>query len=182
MKPDEHERDFVSYLWGLAEAENRGALAALRRGLGKSPGTAPEMFPWIVPFLSGLGPRQSNDFFLVGALWGLHPSNVPKGNMGTIMREVRGSQGGSDSTEKRFIAMLNARREDLPGHLRHAVALAKGQDLAVNWAQLLADLRAWDVENHPVQLAWAREFWREARPAGEADTEESANHDSESEE
>lgn len=160
MRPDQRETQFVSYLRGLACQQNRAALAALRRGLGKPPGTAPEMFPWVVPHLPDLGRRETDDFFLIAALWGLHPEDESTGNLGTTMRQISESRRGNDSLEKRFVALLNARRPDLSGRLRHAVSLAKAAEVPVNWAQLLADLKAWDWEGHPVQRAWAGEFWR----------------------
>src|ERR1035437_1147702 len=67
------EQNFAGYLARLAERDDRGALAALRRGLGKEPGEAPEMFPYVVPWL----PRQASiwaeqAYYLVASLFGLH--------------------------------------------------------------------------------------------------------------
>ena len=42
---------FLAYLRGLAKRDDRGALAALRHGLGQPPGTAAEMHPYVVQFL-----------------------------------------------------------------------------------------------------------------------------------
>ncbi len=49
MKTPTHP--FITYLESLAKAEDRGTLAALRRGLGQSPGTVPDMFRYVVPRL-----------------------------------------------------------------------------------------------------------------------------------
>ena len=74
LKPDKSSRD-------------RGALAALRRGLGKSPGEAAEMYPVLMPMLDD---RQRGDLFeiccLIAALYAFHPERTKKGNLGDHMR------------------------------------------------------------------------------------------------
>lgn len=158
-RPNEHQLRFVQYLCGLAEAENRAALAALRRGLGKPPGTTPEMFRYVEPWLpSSYG---GEDHYLVAALFALHPASTDSGNLGTTFAQVRHARGGTeaeDSLEKRFVALLNSHQDDLPDHLRHAVSLARGH-APVNYAQLLADLAYWDHPDRFVQRQWARAYW-----------------------
>lgn len=39
--------------------------------------------------------------------------------------------------------------------------MARVSQAPINWAQLLADLRGWEDPQGRVQMAWAREFWRE---------------------
>ena len=43
---------FIDRLQELANNQERGALAALRRGLGQPPGTTPEMYRYVEPFLA----------------------------------------------------------------------------------------------------------------------------------
>ena len=51
---------------------NRAALAALRRGLGQTPGAAPEMFRYLRE-LAWVRPGRENDAFLVASLFAWHP-------------------------------------------------------------------------------------------------------------
>jgi CRISPR type I-E-associated protein CasB/Cse2 len=64
---------------------------------------------------------------------------------------------------KRFIALVDSERDDLAGHLRQAVSLLNAHDIAVDWAQLLLDLRRWDSEFRSAQWQWSRDFWAERR-------------------
>ena len=57
------------------------------------------------------------------------------------------------------MALLNARREDLPDGLRRIVALCKAHDVEIDWGQLLDDLRRWDRDDREVQRRWAAAFW-----------------------
>jgi len=169
-RPSEHQANFVEYLVGLSDRENRGALAALRRGVGKPPGTVPETFPIMVPWTGSLKSRREADcYFLVGALFALHPQNTTQGNMGTTFALM---PDPSDSLEKRFVALLNADAEDLRNHLRHAVSLAGSKEVPVNWAQLLADLRHWDHPDRFVQRDWAEQYWGHSQPAEDEGTTE----------
>ncbi len=45
------EHKFIGHLEKLVKEQDRGALAALRRGLGKPPGTTREMDRHVLPYL-----------------------------------------------------------------------------------------------------------------------------------
>jgi CRISPR system Cascade subunit CasB len=170
------ERDFIAYLAGLAgkdlsgaerneKQKNLAALAALRRGLGKRPGEAAEMFPYVVPFLPD-HPYGQDDYFLVASLFAAHQLiwQHPTGpheptNLGASFRWLR-SKVDSGSIEKRFVALLSAEHRDLPEHLRHAVSLLKAHEVPIDWEQLLRDLAWWESERRDVQQRWAIAYWR----------------------
>lgn len=160
QQPQSLDHHFVSYLESLAVHENRGALADLRRGLGKGPGEAPEMFPYLAPFTQNLSYRRERDFYLLASLFGLHPQSWNgdhAGNIGASLRAI-GDEGGG--VERRFVALLNARWADLDDHLRHVISLCAAHDVPIDWNSLLADLRRWDAASRSVQRSWARSFWQ----------------------
>ncbi|MFO7959069.1 MAG: type I-E CRISPR-associated protein Cse2/CasB [Candidatus Brocadiia bacterium] len=161
---------FLDSLESLRKREDRGALAALRRGLGKPPGTVAEMHPIVVPRLpAGLSHREEDLYYLVSSLFAYHQQAGDIGNLGETFRRVR-SATDSDSVEKRFVALLNCHVDDLPDHLRHAVSLAESKEVPVNYRRLLKDLGYWDHPDRFVQRQWARSFWAPAEDDRE-DTE-----------
>lgn len=180
--PSEKERGFAEYLAGLAEREDRAALAALRRGLGKAPGEAAEMYPYLVPWL----PRErwgEETYYLVASLFGWHPlpwrgagadgERAAPTNLGASLTRL-GAEVEGGGIERRFVALLNAHRDDLPEHLRRAVGLLKSRDLPIDWARLLHDVQGWDFPSRSVQRDWARAYWghaagREVEPAAEVE-------------
>ena len=182
---------FVRWLVDLEKRGDRGALAALRRGLGKPVGAAPEMFPLLVPWTADLPPARAKWYYVVASLFALHPLNTDEEyhNFGTTMAQVRRERGMAsspqgegadrfDAIERRFIALLRSHPDELAGHLRHAVSLAASADVPVNWAQLLRDLQAWDHPERHVQTRWANAFWAPS-PAQETktgDAEQSSGH------
>ena len=164
---------FTDHLRQLVMREDRAALAALRRGLGKPPGRAAEMFPYLVPWVRpGASPEEEGALYLVASLVALHPEPVlQRGegeptNMGFSCAELR-RRSESGSEETRFVALLNAEREDLDHHLLRAVSLLRAHRVGWDWAQLIRDLGWWSNPNRRVQRAWARAYW--AREADAAD-------------
>lgn len=157
------EERFINRLKELAEGQNRGALASLRRGLGQPPGTVADMYRYVEPFLGqerSAGYKESA-FYLVAALFALHPKSTDFGDMGKHMTATR-TESGSDALERRFTALLAAHTDDLPEYLRQAVSFLKSKDIPINWNQLLWDLQNWDKRDDPkysVQKKWARSFW-----------------------
>ena len=175
------EHTFIGHLKRLVKEQDRGALAALRRGLGKPPGTAREMDRHVLPYLpseTGLPAstreKQENAYYQVGALfayWHQGENSVAEnlpGNMGASLRalvdretaEGRGREDAEKRVERHLVALLNCHQDDLPDHLRHTIGLLKSKDIPINWLQLLNDVQSWHWESRDVQRSWARQFWR----------------------
>jgi len=150
---------FVTYLESLRE--NRAALARLRRGLGRPPGTVADMFPYVAPWVPADAPRALEDaHYLLAALFAAHPDAGGSGNMGEHFRRVvRDEPAAAGAVERRFTALLAAHPDDLPFHLRQAVGFLRSKGVPVDWQQLFADIRGWAQPDRPVQRRWARAFW-----------------------
>ena len=160
----------------LIERENRAALAALRRGLGKEPGGAPEMFPIIVPLLPAARLRRRDEAcaYLIASLFGMHPrswkaegSGRRSRNLGASLRQLR-QRTESEGPQRRFVALLNSDADDLGHRLRDVIGLLRDAGLPVDWEQLTRDILAWERADREVQLRWARAFWGEEREPSEA--------------
>ena len=157
---------FVEHLMKLEERKDRGALAALRRGLGRPPGSAPEMHRYVASWADGESSRWREDvYYIVAALFAFHPCNWRRAasdrytNLGASFAKTAGGDS-HEAVERRFTALLNVRAEDLHVHLRHAVSLLKSKDAPIDWARLLRDLMSWNHEDRRIQRDWARAFWR----------------------
>lgn len=163
MPPSTPDR-FVVHLEHLRDRADLGALAALRRGLGKDAWEAPEMFAHVVPWLPEQASRWDEScHFLVGALFAWHPlSEHPEDgfrrNLGHSFARLR-SALSEESVERRFSALVASNRDELADRLRAAVGLLRTKEVAIDWTQLLRDLRRWGSEARRVERAWARSFW-----------------------
>lgn len=155
-QPEPHP--FIRYLQKLADGQDRGALASLRRGLGQPPGTVADMYRYVEPFLGADARYKEDAFYLVAALFALHPKTANDGDMGKHMAATR-SESGEDALERRFTALLAAHPDDLPEYLRQAVSFLKSKEIPINWDQLLRDLQGWGREDRFAQKKWARSFW-----------------------
>jgi CRISPR system Cascade subunit CasB len=176
------EHKFIGHLEKLVKEQDRGALAALRRGLGKPPGTVREMDTHVLPYLPpDTSEKQENAYYLVGALfayWHQGKDTVdpnPPVNIGASLYDLVKQDVAADTSnqklgdkwknaekrvEKRLIALLNCHQDDLPDHLRHTISLLKTKDIPVKWLQLLNHIQNWQRESRDVQRSWARQFWR----------------------
>lgn len=174
------EREFIFRLSRL----ERGPLAELRRSLSDTPGNQSQWLDGLI-VSSGFSRALDNKharhaFYLTAGLYALieRPHNDETEEqqearaqregkslghlLGTLYRE----QDQRPSTEKRFLALLDADEEALPYQLRQAVALLKGSDVKPDWARLLSDVSGWNRENwgDDIRRRWAREFYRAAMP------------------
>ena len=160
---------FIMYLTSLSKADDRGALATLRRGIAGDPLEDLNLRRYIarrVPDEARGTPREGV-YYLVAALYGFHPINTDAGNFGDTMRQVSQARQDPDAAERRFTALLNTRLADLNAPLRRAVMMVHQQQeppIGINWGALLTDLLRWDAPQKWSQRAWANSFWRYERP------------------
>ena len=160
-----NEHSFVTYLETLAD--DRAALAALRRGLGQPPGTVPDMHRYVIqrlPDFAYPGSWTEQVYYLIAALYALHPESAAEGNLGNhFARTLDPNPDYNTAVERRFTALLTAHPEDLPFYLRQAISFLRSKDeVAVNWHQLMWDVLKWDDPDRApqVQKRWAAQFWR----------------------
>lgn len=169
----EFREQFIARLEKLVQKEDRGALATLRRGLGKE---VPFDTYRFMPFKRT--PWQEDAALLIGPLFAYwhqgeeKPQRAgEKDNLGASMLAlvnamVREKTNRDDATkdamkrvERRFSALLNCHADDLKPHLRHAVSRLKSKEVPINWRLLLRDVQQWSHEDRWVQREWARSFW-----------------------
>ncbi len=162
---------FIDYLETLRD--DQAALARLRRGLGRPPGTVVDMFPYVARWVPADASRAlEGAHYLLAALFAAHPDAGGTGNMGDHFRRVvREDQAGAAAVERRFTALLAAHPDDLDFYLRQAVSFLRSKGVPVNWHQLCADVRRWGNTGRWVQRQWARSFWGHAEEAIQADKE-----------
>lgn len=172
-QPERHDRlhAFVDHLYDLADREDLGPLAALRRSLQDPSGMAAQAFPHVVPFL----PREEDAFrdrmyFLVAALFGEARTRQENVGLGAACRALQAKAGESPSLRARFVALLDAHPEDLGDHLRRLASLLRAHGVALDWEQLLRDLLRARHPDRIVQRAWARDFWAESHAEEDTNT------------
>ncbi|MCM2329956.1 MAG: type I-E CRISPR-associated protein Cse2/CasB [Pseudomonas sagittaria] len=151
---------YLDWLEDLNERDSR-VRAVLRRSLAFDTGAFPAAYLYVEPFLKDEDSHWRRQVhYLVGALWATHWKAVRTGTALPIGKAVAQHQmaSGSASTERRFIALLDADADELPYRLRQMVALLKDQ--AIDFDALLADLLRWHAPNKRIQNLWARQFYR----------------------
>ncbi len=162
------DHPFIDHLEKLRDGDDRGALAALRRGLGREPGAAPEVFRYVVPYMpADPSWRLERVYYLVAALFAAHPAPGGHGNLGEHLRAiVHGDANREAAVERRFSELLAAHPDDVADHLRGVVSLLRAHEVPVDWRQLFHDLRRWSFPESraAVQREWARAFWGRSAP------------------
>jgi CRISPR system Cascade subunit CasB len=164
---------FVGRLTALADpaAPDRATLAHLRRGLGEPVAVTLGHVGWLFDGVPDDGNGRALDAAVLAAgLFAWAKGRCAQAD-GTNFGRAFGNELSEDQKkqrERRFTALLDADRSELPFLLRQAVTLVEGQPL--DWKQLLRDLVSWEHEDRFVQKQWARGFWWTPAPKTDADT------------
>ncbi len=139
------------------------ARAALRRGLAFPLGTYAPAVRHLEPLLpASLDPASwaREAHYLVAGLYALKDGDHWEGRSLTDALRDAGQNRGSESIEMRFLALLDADRDQLAYRLRQAVGLVEG---GLDFARLLDDQLAWFRDDRRVQARWAQEFYRPSK-------------------
>lgn len=165
---------FVGVLRRFVETKDRAALAALRRGLGRPPGTVAETYPYVVPYLPDPetfpgSRRQYERFeraaFMVASLFASHheaqwePVDGGRSNNFGASWGLLARRRSAAAVERRFMALLRCRENEIFDHLRHGVNLMRSEQVPVDWQRLLLDLPHWSNPDRVVQRSWARTYY-----------------------
>lgn len=178
----------VDWLHDLEKAQDRGTLAALRRGLLLEPHQFYELFrvvpAWVV---EGKSRAEVERQLMVAALFAFHRGTFATEqleerwrNLGESLRELARRRAVPDedgkweipeALKRRMDALLAAHSDDLFSHLRQMIRMLAAEDIPVDWDALLSDIRRWDSEDRRVQWGWSRSFYVGHREVegGEAD-------------
>ncbi len=149
------------------DANARGKLANLRYGLRDrlhSDYPVGRVFP-AMP-LGGMtnDPDRNEWRTLIASLFGFSHDEIEhekKTSLGSALRSLY-DQEDRESLERRFMALLNADEEHLPGHLRQSISLLKSAKIPISldWKVLLNDVCAWNMPGKVIQKKWARDYYR----------------------
>ena len=159
------------FVGALRRARNdRGKLAALRRGLTDNP----RMHVDAWPVVASLGGDIAQPVFItVAALFVSHPEEANARNFGETCRRIALGDGRDmpDSFQSRFRRLLaSGDVEDVSGQLRSWIRLAASKSVGVNYESLFADLWNWPWYADDIRVKWAKSFWQSGDAATETPT------------
>jgi CRISPR type I-E-associated protein CasB/Cse2 len=168
LTPKERAAAFVGALRSIRN--DRGKLAALRRGLTDNPQL--QVDAW--PVVAGLGGDISQPVFVtVAALFASHPEEANARSFGETCRRIALGDGWDipDSFQGRFRRLLAAGDVgDVTGQLRSWIRLAASKGVGVNYENLFADLWNWPWYADDIRVKWAKSFWQSGDPVSEPQT------------
>ncbi len=163
-----------------SESATRAILARLRRGIGKAPGSLPDL--WDVT-LGGL-PEElfSKDEEPTYSEWAVHTAltlyalhqqgknfekqimSIEGAFLGTAVRRlVESDHGNEDAVTRRFHAVaVSESFERLSWHLRGLVQLLRSKDIPLDYAALTEDLYWFQFQDRrdDIRLKWGQDFYR----------------------
>jgi CRISPR system Cascade subunit CasB len=176
LTPRERAARFVGALRHLRVKQDRGALAALRRGL--SPATVMDAWPVVARLGGDIGQPGESVCVDIAALFATHPDESSARNLGETCRAIAWDPAKGeviDSHERRFRRLLAADSSaDLAGQLRTWVRLAASKGVGVNYESLFTDLWNWRWYADDIRVQWARSFWRSGEDSTSTATSASA--------
>jgi CRISPR type I-E-associated protein CasB/Cse2 len=160
ISPKERAAGFVGKLLGIRE--NRGKLAALRRGMSSA--TVMDAWPVVASLGGTIGQVGESPYMDIAALYASHPVVSTHRNFGETCRAIARADSKDrevpESYERRFRRLLSCGDpSDLVGQLRSWVRLAASKGIGVNYEGLFADVWNWRYYADGIRVKWAKSFW-----------------------
>lgn len=151
---------YLAYVSRILERD-RGAGAALKRSLSGIGEHRRAVYPFLLPLLEGITPRDQDIWFLVAGLYALYPQPLEREKSLSFGRscQILHARINSGGPERRFKSLLETDFADLDVPLAALVRLMKAHDVPIDYVSLLSHLQHWDQPSQWVQDRWARDFW-----------------------
>lgn len=177
-------QNFVSHrVKELTNSKNdpwvRATLAELRRGIGKPPGSVPQLWnvtlsgmPEELYSRDGTPTRGEWAAYIALTMFALHQQgkdtlkqsmNAEGVSLGTAVKRLVRSDEGEERVKRRFdSAITSDSPEELAHHLRGLVQLLRSEDIPLDYGRLAADLYLFftDSTRDKVKLRWGQDFYR----------------------
>ena len=174
------------------EARARGELAALRKGVSRSPGELPEIWELTrVEVPDGAGDAPTWEEIAVHTamtLYAVHqqsrtePMFSPGVGLGSAAHDLVGRDEENPSARARFNALVTSTTvAELRHHLRSFVSLLRARGIALDHAMLADDVLRFQQPGgaKKVRLAWARQYYSlPAETPSATDADPASNADS----
>ena len=160
----------------------RATLAKLRRGIGKTPGSIPEI--WEVTLKGLPDDLLSKDNTPTIGEWAVHtaltlyalhqqgkdlqkkPMNCENQSLGCAIRRLVKSEEDEPRVKRRFDAAATADNlEEFSHYLKELVQLLKAEEIPLNYPALTKDLYWFQIPEtrDSVRLSWGQDFYRIAK-------------------
>lgn len=163
------------------ESATRATLAKLRRGIGKRPGSMPELWPVTLDGLPEMltdksgGPTKGEwAVHTALTLFALHqqgkelkgkPMHREGESLGASVRRLAEDDADEARIKRRFdLAATSDSPEEFANHLRGLIQLLKTEDIPLDYSMLAEDLYRFQFPQarDSVRLGWGRNFYRTA--------------------
>lgn len=177
----EHEIRFLQSVSDRIKNDN-GAKADFKRALSGEPEHIRKIYPFVLSYFDNVSKWEQEHIWIpVTCLSVYYPQPIQDAekqrNFGHSCRGLA-TENNSEGTDRRFRALLDLALTDLRSPLTALVRQMKSKGIAIDYPQLLADLRRWEHPNQYIQDRWARAFWGASSNALE-NAESAANDNAE---
>jgi len=138
----------------MSNKDNRKVMAELKRSNGSVKLGAVKH---LCQLTDGMNQWQEDVCYLTGALFANSPYNGTDniGQMCTRLHEKKYNM------EPVLNALLRTKdMKSIETYLRKIIGQAERQSIYLNWSQLIWDLFQWHKQGDPIQLKWAKAFYK----------------------
>lgn len=174
----------ISWIVNGSGPSSRAALAKLRRGAGKAPGSVPEIWDMTIGALTeNAGEFKETAVHIALTLFAMHRqgTEVSGQNNGTLGAAVSRLKNGdnNDAVTRRFnSAVTSDTVVELSVHTRSLVQLLKSKGIDMDYPKFAEELYFWQFESkkEEICLKWGRDYWRlKNKEKQEEDSENGSN-------
>jgi len=158
----EYEIRFLQSVRDRIKNDN-GAKADFKRALSGEPEHIRKVYPFVLPYIGNVSEWEQKQIWIPVACLSVYypPAKFEMEKHRNFGHSCQGlaTATKSEGADRRFRALLDLALTDIQSPLTALVRQMNSKKIAIDYAQLLADLRQWEHPNQYIQDRWARAFW-----------------------